>query len=81
MHGLDREQALVHQGRRQQRSQSTTDAIVMADACSRRQQRWQSARDAIVMADARSSAMEAIGAASPLSKQAVVAIVIAGACS
>ena len=37
--------------------------------------------DAIVTADACSSAMETIGAASPLSKQAVVAIVIAGACS
>ena len=36
---------------------------------------------AIVMADACSSARETIGAASPLSKQAVVAIVIAGACS
>ena len=33
------------------------------------------------MADACSSAMETIGAASPLSKQAVVAIVLAGACS
>ena len=47
----------------------------------RRQQRWQSAMGAIVMADACSSAMEAIGATSPLSKQAVAAIVIAGACS
>ena len=34
-----------------------------------------------MMADACSSAMETIGAASPLSKQSVVAIVIAGACS
>jgi len=37
--------------------------------------------DAIVMADASSSTMETIIAASPLSKQAVVALVIAGACS
>ena len=44
-----------------------------------RQQRWQSAMGAIVMADACSSTMETIGAASPLSKQAVAAIVIAGA--
>ena len=37
--------------------------------------------DAIEMADASSSTMETIIAASPLSKQAVVALVIAGACS
>ena len=46
-----------------------------------RQQRWQSAMGAVVMADACSSAMEAIGAASPLSKHGRVASMIAGACS
>ena len=56
MHGINREEALVYQGRRQQG--------------------WQPAMGAIVMADACSSAMETIGAAFPLSKQAVVAIVI-----
>ena len=39
------------------------------------------AMGAIVTADVCSSAMETIGAASHVPKQAVVAIVIAGACS